>query len=317
MGRSDAHDHPLRRRRPHHDDTQGTATTPTTPPATTSIDGVVVVFSDLRGFTALAARLDAVEVHALLTAYYDVMAERVLAHGGEVAQVTGDEVLALFRIARDPATAVTAALRAARAMHAAVPGLNASLRARSLPALALGIGVHLGEVVTADVPCGGRAQRGLFGHVLNVGRRLCDAAEAGTTAVSADVVAATPAASNGGRVRAATMKGVAGVVLVTLLASDDPLAAPRVPATRRSADPAPMPHDGRAPRARPLGNGDRARTASRVRRRPRRRPASTCNMRYVTPRPLEALSWSTSRHAATCRYGSDPRSPACPTTARA
>jgi class 3 adenylate cyclase len=58
----------------------------------------VVWYSDLRGFTALADRLPAERVIAILNAHFDCVVTRIQRHGGEVLKFIGDGLLAAFNI---------------------------------------------------------------------------------------------------------------------------------------------------------------------------------------------------------------------------
>ena len=60
-------------------------------------------FCDLRGFTALAERLDRDRLLALLNQYFDRMAKPVEEHGGEILKFIGDAMLALFPLDTDDA----------------------------------------------------------------------------------------------------------------------------------------------------------------------------------------------------------------------
>ena len=62
----------------------------------------VVLLTDLRGFTALTARMAEAELLATLDRYFETVADAVQAHGGEVLKFIGDGVLAVF--AADPAS---------------------------------------------------------------------------------------------------------------------------------------------------------------------------------------------------------------------
>ncbi len=57
---------------------------------------VTVLFCDIRGFTALTARVGAGQIRSMLDRYYEYVSDIVLAHGGTVVQFVGDEVFAVF-----------------------------------------------------------------------------------------------------------------------------------------------------------------------------------------------------------------------------
>src|SRR5262249_28017807 len=57
---------------------------------------VTVLFADLAGFTALAEKLDAEEVHAIMNGCFEVITAEVHRFEGTINQYTGDGVMALF-----------------------------------------------------------------------------------------------------------------------------------------------------------------------------------------------------------------------------
>ena len=57
---------------------------------------VTVLFVDVSGFTALSARLDPEDVHALMTRAFELMLAEVHRYEGTVNQFLGDGIMALF-----------------------------------------------------------------------------------------------------------------------------------------------------------------------------------------------------------------------------
>ena len=84
-------------------------------PLTTDRRQLTVMFVDLVGSTALAARLDPEDMRAIIADYHRTVAAAVSAAGGFVAKYMGDGVLAYFGYPRaqenDPERAIDAGLR--------------------------------------------------------------------------------------------------------------------------------------------------------------------------------------------------------------
>lgn len=133
---------------------------------------VTVLFSDLRGFTALSEALDAAEVVALLNEYLDAMIRVLHSLGGDVSDYLGDAILAIFHDGEEPSTlrAVQAALRMQQELEL--------LRARSanphMRDLRMGIGIHTGEVVEGNIGTAERLKYAVVGDTVNVGARVQD-----------------------------------------------------------------------------------------------------------------------------------------------
>src|SRR5438876_598818 len=86
---------------------------------------VSVMFTDLRGSTALADALDAETVVGIVNAYLRTMARSVVDRGGIIDKFTGDGLMAIFGAMSDTRTGARAAAGAALDMRAAIGALNA------------------------------------------------------------------------------------------------------------------------------------------------------------------------------------------------
>jgi PAS domain S-box-containing protein len=133
---------------------------------------VTILMSDLRGFTELCARLEPQAVVRMLNIYLGAMADVIIDHHGTIDEFLGDSVLALFGapvVAEDDARR---ALACALAMQRAMIGANAQLIAEGLPTLALGIGIHTGDVVVGNIGSQKRAKYGVVGPPINLASRI-------------------------------------------------------------------------------------------------------------------------------------------------
>ena len=102
--------------------------------------GAAIWFCDLRGFTALAERLDRDRLLACLNHYFDRMAKPVEDHGGEILKFIGDAMLATFPLDTDDAC--RRALQAALDARSAMAQLNRQRLAQGEEALGFGIALH-------------------------------------------------------------------------------------------------------------------------------------------------------------------------------
>jgi adenylate cyclase len=127
-------------------------------------------FCDLRGFTALAERLDRDRLLALLNQYFDRMAKPVEEHGGEILKFIGDAMLALFPL--DTADACRRALQAALDARAAMAELNRQRLAQDEEALGFGIALHTGDVMYGNIGAANRLDFTVIGPAVNLTSRL-------------------------------------------------------------------------------------------------------------------------------------------------
>jgi class 3 adenylate cyclase/predicted ATPase len=133
---------------------------------------VTVMFSDLVGSTALAARMDPEDLREVIAAYQKCVAETVRRFDGFVAKYLGDGVLVYFGYPEAHEDDAQRAVRAGLELVAAVIGLRtgASLQTR--------VGIATGLVVVGDLIGSGDAQeRGIVGETPNLAARLQGLAE--------------------------------------------------------------------------------------------------------------------------------------------
>lgn len=169
---------------------------------------VAVLFSDLRGFTRFAERLDPEALVSELNAYLEAMVEAVRAEGGVIDKYIGDAIMALFGVPEDRPDAAAAAVRAAAAMQRALRIHNLARAREGRPPLAHGIGVHFGPCVWGNIGTRERMQYTVIGDAVNLASRLeSSSKELGAPViVSADTAAhiapgAAPALAPRGRIQ--------------------------------------------------------------------------------------------------------------------
>jgi class 3 adenylate cyclase len=140
---------------------------------------ITVMFCDLVGSTALAARLDAEDWRSLVNAYLDEASGAANRLGGHVLKRLGDGLMALFGYPLARENDAERAVRAALAIQRALSELNARNTGKA-PELVARIGLESGPVVvevTGEV----------FGEAPNIAARVQGLAEPGTVLVTANV----------------------------------------------------------------------------------------------------------------------------------
>jgi class 3 adenylate cyclase len=133
---------------------------------------VTVLFADLKGFTALAERLEPDRLVRLLNGYFAAMSEAIAAHRGHLAKFVGDGLLALFGALEPNPWQTNDAVHAALAMRAALAAYNATLAADGMPPIAAGIGIHRGPVVAGVIGTPALMEYGVIGRTVNVASRV-------------------------------------------------------------------------------------------------------------------------------------------------
>jgi len=153
---------------------------------------VTVLFSDIRGFSAIAEELSARQIADILARHLSAMAEIVVEHGGTLDKFAGDAVMAVFGAPDRLPDHAERALRCAMAMQARQAELNRDGWTETLSELGMGIGLNTGTVIAGTVGGGGRLEYTVVGDAVNIAQRLQSEAEGGEIVASASTVAAAP-----------------------------------------------------------------------------------------------------------------------------
>lgn len=148
----------------------------------------VVLRAELRGFTQIAEQHAAEDLTPLLDEYLDLLTEAVAENGGDIYQVDGDSLIAGFGIrAQKLNGSAEQALRAAQQMLARFESLAERWSDRDAARAAIGIGIHEGEVLTAELHTKDRQSQALMGDTVNVAECLSRRARAGEAVLSGTV----------------------------------------------------------------------------------------------------------------------------------
>jgi adenylate cyclase len=129
-----------------------------------------VMFADLRGFTEFTEAAEGVDVVAALNGYFDLLADAVDRHGGQILKFVGDGLLATFAGDGDEPCA-RAAAAAAAAVEKARP-FDAQRRSERKTVLPIDIALHVGELLYGNVGARRRVDFTVIGPAVNEVSRL-------------------------------------------------------------------------------------------------------------------------------------------------
>jgi class 3 adenylate cyclase len=187
---------------------------------------VTVLFADIGGSLALIRGRDPEAARDLLAPVVARMAEAVAAHGGTVAQLLGDGIMALFGAPAAQEQHATAACLAALAIRDAIAG------AASRPLVAVRIGLHSGEVLIERPPPGSGVLLQPTGEVVHIAARLQQTAAPNTAQASLATLQLAGARIQARALPARRLRGLAApLAAVELLAAAEPGAPPPPPRT--------------------------------------------------------------------------------------
>ena len=167
---------------------------------------IVVVFCDLRGFTAFAESSEPEEVMGVLSEYHTALGELIFRYEGTLERFTGDGLMVFFNdpIPLDDPTqrAVEMALAMRDRVATLVEGWS-----RLGHDLGFGVGIAQGFATLGRIGYEGRFDYAAIGTVTNLAARLCGEADAGQVLVSQRVFSAVENLAVGESVGALELKG--------------------------------------------------------------------------------------------------------------
>lgn len=131
-----------------------------------------VLFSDIRGFTALVESQGPEETIDLLNTYYMLMFDAIGSHGGVINQMIGDGLMALFGAPLPLDNCAGSAVAAALEMVELIEQFNLERSAVKKAAIRIGIGVATGDVVAGYTGTQQRATYTCIGDTVNLAARL-------------------------------------------------------------------------------------------------------------------------------------------------
>jgi class 3 adenylate cyclase len=131
-----------------------------------------VMFSDIRGFTALSETQTPEETIELLNTYYTLMFDAISTHGGIVTLMAADGLMAVFGAPLPQPDPCDSAVRTALEMLETIELFNMDRDAAGKPQIRIGIGIASGEMVAGYAGTNERAAYTCIGDTVNLASRL-------------------------------------------------------------------------------------------------------------------------------------------------
>lgn len=139
-----------------------------------SIGSQTVMFTDLKGSTAMYEQTGDYQAYALVQRHFDLLTACTRNHAGSVVKTIGDAIMATFSSPAD-------GLRAALEMVNAIEALN---QPSAEVQLGLKVGLHTGPVLAVNA----NERLDFFGQTVNLAARIQGLAEAGEIWISESVL---------------------------------------------------------------------------------------------------------------------------------
>lgn len=149
---------------------------------------VVVVFTDMRGFTAFTDKSEPEEVMEVLAEYHNELGPLVFAHEGTLDSFTGDGMMIYFNDPIRLENPLANSVRMSLEMQKAFVPLREKWKKRGFD-LDMGIGIAQGYATLGAVGFDGRWDYTCIGSVTNHAARLCGEAKGGQILTNAKTFA--------------------------------------------------------------------------------------------------------------------------------
>jgi adenylate cyclase len=151
---------------------------------------VIVLFSDVRGFTSMTEKLKPQETVRYLNRMFSELEEIISLSGGEVNKYMGDAVLAFFPFPQEnPEPTVKKVLQAALKMQDSFHEMQNKFRDSysEMVHTGMGVGIAAGDVILGNLGSTRRMEFTLIGDTVNLASRLCSIAEDGQVLINTDL----------------------------------------------------------------------------------------------------------------------------------
>ena len=139
---------------------------------------VVVVFLDLRGFTAFTDTSEPEEVMSVLGEYHRAMGQLIMVHEGTLERFAGDGLMIFFNDPIKLENPTANAVKMSLVMQEQFVPLRTAWKKRGFE-LDLGIGIAQGFATLGAIGFEGRWDYACIGSVTNLAARLCSEAKGG------------------------------------------------------------------------------------------------------------------------------------------
>jgi adenylate cyclase len=139
---------------------------------------MTLLFSDVRGFTAISEGLDAEELTHFLNSLFTPLSKIILEEQGTIDKFMGDAVMAFWNAPLDDSEHASHACQAALRIMKEMPGLNehwrseAVVKGRSFNPVKIGIGLNTGVCCVGNLGSETRFDYSVIGDNVNVASRL-------------------------------------------------------------------------------------------------------------------------------------------------
>ena len=143
-----------------------------------------IMFTDIRGFTALSENMAPEKLVSELNEYFTQMVDVVFQHDGTLDKFIGDAIMAVWGAPVPFEDKEFRAVKCALDMQEGLRKLNLDRLGKNLAPLTMGIGLNTGVVVSGNLGSDKRTDYTVIGEEVNMASRICSKAVPGQTLIS-------------------------------------------------------------------------------------------------------------------------------------
>ena len=148
---------------------------------------VTILFTDIRGFTAMSEKMEPKIVVSTLNEYFSEMIDIVFKYNGTLDKIIGDELMIVYGAPLSSEDDTMRAVKTAIEMQLCVQEMNKKRRKKNEAEIFVGAGINRGNVVSGNIGSREMMDYTVIGDTVNLGSRLCSAATPGEILVSESV----------------------------------------------------------------------------------------------------------------------------------
>jgi adenylate cyclase len=148
------------------------------------LNEITMLFTDIRGFTAMSDGRAPEDVVTTLNEYFEVMVDILFQYTGTLDKFVGDEIIGLFGAPIPIEDAPYKAVACAISMLQALDEFNRTRAAENQPPINIGVGINTGKVITGSIGSTRALQYTAIGGPMNVASRFCSLAKPGEIVIS-------------------------------------------------------------------------------------------------------------------------------------
>ena len=146
-----------------------------------------ILYADLRGFNLLGENLAPEALVEALNRYFSLINEAVFNHEGMLDKFVGEAAIAVWGAPVAQEDKELRAVEAALEIQELLREFNVARIQKNLPSFSVGVGIHVGEVVSGNLGSEKRNDYTILGPTLEIARKLCAKASPGQIIVSEGV----------------------------------------------------------------------------------------------------------------------------------